>query len=515
MAGSAHAGPPPSADDDNDIFDDIFEDDGGVDQNYIPPVDEPDEPDGHVGPAYPCDKPIAIFPATEIGNADRLIYYHGHDLRYCYPWKQWLVWQGTHWQENRNGEIDRRMEDVTRKILLEAAMEEDEDKRKAKAGWALTSMSNKVIKNSIERARSKAPIIPEQLDTSLFLLNCRNGTLNLQSGKLLPHNRGHLITKMIPVDYDANATCPLWRQSIGRIFGGSEELIAFMQRAIGYTLTGDIREQMIFILHGNGANGKSTLLDTIGALMSDYGQQTPADTLMMKRDRGIPNDIARMRGARFISAVETEEGRRLSEVLVKQLTGGDLITARFLNQEFFEFKPTHKIFLATNHLPRVKGTDHAIWRRLPLIPFDVQFWNPDKDESGPPELKADKTLPAKLLEELPGILNWALEGCLSWQKTGIGWPAAVRQASNAYRADMDTLNTFLTEMCEEDKDARIPMKPLYAAYKKWCHDNGEPEASQKSFGKSLEERGYKAVSGTGNVAMRCGIVLADQQRMEM
>jgi putative DNA primase/helicase len=248
---------------------------------------------------------------------------------------------------------------------------------------------------------------------------------------------------------------------------------------VGYSLTGDTREQVLFLLHGSGANGKSTFLEVIQALLGEYALQTPAETLVQKQGEGIPNDVARLKGARFVAASETEEGKRLAEGMVKKMTGGDVLTARFLHQEYFEFKPEFKLFLATNHKPLIRGTDHAIWRRIRLIPFQVQI----------PDAEKDKALPEKLKAERSGILTWALEGCRSWQQEGLSTPAEVLQATEAYRDEMDILKDFLESCCIEKAEAEAKVSDLYAAYVAWCEANGERPLTQRAFGMKLSERG--------------------------
>ncbi len=262
--------------------------------------------------------------------------------------------------------------------------------------------------------------------------------------------------------------------------GGDQELIKFLQEAVGYALTGDIREQVIFIFYGTGANGKSTFLVTIHSLLGDYAQQTPTETLLIKRGNGIPNDVARLKGARFVNAAESENGKQLAEALVKQLTGGDKISARFLYGEFFEFDVTFKLFLAVNHKPTVRGNDHAIWRRIRLIPFNVTI----------PSEKQDKNLTKKLKAELPGILRWAVEGCLLWQKKGLEVPDQVKAATGEYRAEMDIIGDFIADCCKVAPKTKTPFKALYERYKDWCQKNQEEPIGKKDFGRCLTERGF-------------------------
>ena len=333
-----------------------------------------------------------------------------------------------------------------------------------------------------------------------MLLNCPNGTLDLQTGRLLKHDRADLLTKRIEVKYDSNAECPRWLAFLNRIMDGDQELILFLQRAVGYTLTGGVAEQCLFFMLGTGRNGKSTFIETLLALLGDYGQKAPTEMLMFKGNGGgIPNDLARLPGARLVVAAEVEQGRRLAESTVKDLTGGDTITARFLRQEFFDFTPTHKVWMYGNHKPVIKGTDEGIWRRIHLIPFAVQI----------PVSEQDPNLKAKLAEELPGILAWAVRGCLDWQKHGLSVPESVKEATADYRAEMDVVSAFIEECCTTGQNHYAKWKELYAAYTDWCNVNGERAESGKRFGNTLTERGYKADNGTGNVAIRWGLGLKE------
>jgi putative DNA primase/helicase len=257
---------------------------------------------------------------------------------------------------------------------------------------------------------------------------------------------------------------------------------------VGYALTGDCREQCLFLAHGNGSNGKSTCLETLQALLEDYAQSTPSASLLAKdRQDGIPNDIARLRGARLVTAVEIGEGKRLDEELVKRLTGQDTLTARFLHGEFFDFRAEFKLFVACNHLPKIRNVDHAIWRRIKRIPFSVTI--PDKAQ--------DKELPAKLKAEFAGILRWAVEGCLAWQREGLGIPEEVQAATKDYRASMDVIGRFLEECCMVSPQVRAKASDLYDAYKKWCEASGEYVVTLTTFGTRLEDEGFTKLRSGG------------------
>ncbi len=431
---------------------------------------------------------LGLFNLTDLGNSERLINQHGADLRYCYAWNKWLVWNGKQWKADARGEIKKRAKQTVRAIFAEAAAIEDDSQRREVGVWAQKSESAAKIAAMIELAPSALPVLPEELDADPWIFNCKNGTVNLKTGVLQPHERRDLLTKCSDVDYDASATCPVFLAFLDRIMDGRTNLIQFIQLAIGYSLTGDTREQVMFILHGAGANGKSTLLNILALFLGDYALQTDTDTLMAKKnDAGINNDLARMKGARLVAGVETEENKRLAEVKIKQLTGGDTITARFLFQEFFEFKPQFKLFLATNHRPEIRGTDHAIWRRIRLIPFDVTF-APDEQ---------DKGLLDKMKAELPGILAWAVKGCLKWQSEGLGLPDEVKEATESYREEMDVLAAFLSECCTVHAQAQVTAQELFAAYLKWCQENNEEPLKQTALGRRLSEQQFISTKGTG------------------
>jgi putative DNA primase/helicase len=261
---------------------------------------------------------------------------------------------------------------------------------------------------------------------------------------------------------------------------------SFVQRAAGYSLTGDTSEQVLFICYGGGANGKTTYQEAKAAALGDYAMRAPTEMLLAKRPGGIPNDVARLKGSRFVAASETEDGRRLAESMVKDLTGQDTITARFMRGEFFDFAPTHKLWLSTNHKPTIVGTDTAIWRRIRLIPWTVTI----------PPAEQDKRLLARLRrDELPGILAWMVRGCLAWQREGLHDPDEVLRATSDYRREMDVLAGFLSDCCEEDPNHWDYARDLYASYKRWCDENGERAEAQRKFGGRLGERGFSRDRG--------------------
>jgi len=438
---------------------------------------------------------------TELGNADRLIQAHGADLRYSPERKQWLVWDGRRWAWDILGESSAMMKNVVRQMIT-TAVEQDESVESAELlKWALSSAREPNMRHSITLAQTHLgiPFLLSDLDRDPWSLNCHNGTINLRTGELGLHDRTQLISKLSGTEYNPEAECPLWGQFLNRIMGGKEELISFLQRAVGYALTGDISEQVWFLLYGTGANGKSTFLEVLKALLGDYSQATDSNTFLTQKGNGVRNDIARLRGARLVTAVEIESNRRLAEVLVKQLTGGDTITARFLYSEHFEFKFQGTLFLAANHRPIIQGTDHAIWRRIQLVPFNVTI--PDREQ--------DKHQTDKLLEELPGILAWAVQGCLDWQRDGLMAPDEVTLATREYRNEQDVLGAFLAECCKIDPLSEVAHKDLYAAYTAWCDQTGERPLTSRKLVTMLDERGIEKKRQTSGerLTMRVGLGL--------
>jgi putative DNA primase/helicase len=360
--------------------------------------------------------------------------------------------------------------------------------------WALQSEDARKLNAMIALATSEPtiPVLPEHLDRDPFLLNVQNGTIDLRTGKLREHRREDLLTKIAPVTYDEGATCPLWRRFLDQVFAGDEELIEYVQRLIGYGLTGDVREQILPIFWGKGANGKSTFIIVVMAMLGEeYAAKASRDLFMARKADSHPTQLARLFGRRIVVCTETQEGGRLDEGLVKELTGGDAITARRMREDYWQYTPTHKPILITNHKPEIKGTDKGIRRRLRLVPFNVRFWNPDDPEERakglPEELKQDKELTAKLLGELPGILNWAIEGCLSWQSDGLGLPGAVKAETSRYIAEQDRLSAFITDACATGKpDYRVRARDLYAKYTGWCKRTGEEPCSLRKFGEMID-----------------------------
>ena len=432
------------------------------------------------------DAKLARLFQTDLGNSERLVARYGRELRYCFDFGKWLCWDGVRWAIDRDGAALDKAKATARAMLAEAATLGDKEDSRKLAAWSFRSQARDRMAAMLYLAQPDVSVRPEHLDTHPWLLNVLNGTLDLRTGTLRQADRADLLTKAAPVLYDPTARCEQWLSFLDRIFAGNADLIRFVQKAAGYSLTGLDTEECFFVLHGAGQNGKSTVIETLSALLgTDYAQQATPDLLMQKKQERHPTELAVLRGARLVASVETGQGKRLNEVLIKSMTGGDRIRANFMHQDTFEFRPEFKVWLSTNHKPVITGTDLGIWRRIRMIPFAVKI--PDAERDG--AFKTRLREPAALA----GILNWALEGVLLWQREGLKPPAAVAEATQAYREEMDVLAAWLADCCIVKKVAEASAADLYRSYVQWREQNGERPETQTSFGLRLTERGFERV----------------------
>lgn len=441
------------------------------------------------------------YARTDMGNAERLVDRHGKGLGYIHSWHRYLAFDGQCWRVDDTGAVRRAAKDTVRSIYGEAAHAPDDATRKAIAKHALASESRNRIDAMTDLAKDEVSVSPKQLDADPWLLNVLNGTVDLRTGERLPHSRADLITKIAQVRYDPGAKAPVFEEFLETVLP-SEALRKFVQKAIGYSLTGDVSEQVLLFLYGTGSNGKSTLLNVVHEIAGEYAMPAAPDLLVAKRG-SHPTELAALHGVRFAPCTEVEDGARLAESLVKQLTGGDKITARRMREDFWQFSPTHKIWLAANHKPEIRGSDYAIWRRIKMVPFTVTI----------PKADQDPRLPEKLKEEMPGILDWAVRGCLEWQAEGLGEPREVTQATDSYRAESDLLAAFIDERCVVEAGATVKFSDLWGAWQDWCRESGEDSGTKMKFGKRLDEQGVEKRSGNRNVAMRAGLRLLDEGSM--
>ena len=452
-------------------------------------------------------KPSRKYGMDDVGNGELFADAYADELRYISEWKRWAYWDGKRWAVDAREAVRVRAHDLLRHVMPLVAKGIGDDDRRAKYFKHIAaSHASGRIDNMVREASAIMALSVKDLDRDPWLFNCQNGTLDCRTGTLRPHDRKDLNTKISPCSFDPTATAPTWEKFLGRIFQDASgqtrtDLVSFVQRMGGYALTASVKEQCLFVLYGSGANGKSTFINALLYAMGDYGQQAQSSLLMSSGRGGNGNgeDVARLFGVRAVMAIETREGKSFDEEKVKSLTGGDRITARYLFQNSFEFEPTHKILLATNHRPTIKGTDWGIWRRLNLIPFDATIADAEKD--------AD--LVDKLKSEGDGILAWLVAGLNAWRTMGLQAPSIVKDRVTEYRAESDLFGMFLAECCVAEKSASVTPGILYRAYQAWAERNGvDFQMTAITMGKKLKERGFEDVRRNSG-RLWLGIDLAD------
>ena len=430
------------------------------------------------------------YDMTDTGNARRLSDRFGHIIHYSYNRKKWYYWDGKVWRLDDSGEIKKLADIICEDIKREAFMEPDEKTQMELLKWANRTAGSRGKEAMIHECQhlDGIPVGMEEFDAYPDYLNCHNGIVNLKNGELIPHDSNFMMSKICNCEYDASGKKPeKWLAFLNDVTGGNKALQNYIQKSIGYSLTGSIEEQCAYFLYGVGNNGKTTFMEVISEMLGGYSSNVQPETFMVKRfsSEGAGADIARLKSSRFIMAEEPTEGVRLNEGLLKQLTGGGRVTCRFLYGDEFEYTPEFKIWIATNHKPVIRGTDVGIWRRIKLIPFEVTI----------PKEKVDKNLKYKLRAEFPQILRWAVEGCMAWKKEGLGDPDAVQQATKEYKREMDTLAGFVEECVEINYliDEKVSGTDLFKAYVQWARDNNEYEMTSKKFhseiSKKLPEKG--------------------------
>jgi putative DNA primase/helicase len=469
--------------------------------------ERPPPPDGGGGGQPPTDDPSdggVTGDYTDLRNSEHLIEWHGSVLRFIGTWQKWLAWDGARWNMDDLGRSFECAKEVSRRLMSEARDEyknacqeverakesgdasrraksrNDMDQAEAAMKHATKSQGSGRLSAMLDVSRSdpKVALHHDVLNVDPMLINVLNGTINLRTGELQPHTQEALITKLASVAYDPSAKAPTWEAFLLRVMAGNTELVSFLQRAIGYGLTGCVHEHVLFFAYGNGANGKSTFLGTVHALLGDYAVAAPRGLLFRARNERHPTELASLHGRRFVTCSEIEEGQAFDESLTKDLTGGDPITARRMREDFWTFPPTHKLWLAGNHRPVVRGDDEGIWRRMRLIPFTVTI----------PEADRDTALPEKLRAELPGLLAWAVQGCLQWVRDGLRAPTLVRDATAAYRAENDVLGQFLRERVRIDMSGMVSRAELRSTYEIWCREMGAEPVGARRLASRLRER---------------------------
>lgn len=434
----------------------------------------------------------------DTGNASRFMDHFGDLVRYSFIDKKWYFYNGSFWEVDFRGNvrnlIDLMVEDMAKEPIAAFGELTQEEAEKEFRKHIKRSRSNSGKKAIQDELKHRVPVMPEEFDRERMMLNTKNGYLDLTSGVLHEHDMSKMFSRETNAEFTDNTDAPEWHQFLTEIFDGDKELMNYIQKAVGYSLTSSTKEQVMFILHGGGRNGKSLFLETISDLLGTYANTMQATSIMVKQNTGINSDIARLKGARLVTSSEPNEGFRFDEGLIKQLTGGDKVTARKLYGEEFEFNPEFKLWLATNHKPIIRGTDDGIWRRMIVIPFNVQI----------PEHKVDKDLKYKLQREASGILNWAVDGCLKWQREGLETPGSIKESVKVYRSEMDVIEAFVEDCLVKDPDRTIPASQVYKIYKQWANDNTQYLMSSTKFGREFGNKYEKKRTKTGNMYFGVG-----------
>ena len=433
---------------------------------------------------------VKLYSFDDMGNAERFIDLFGENIRYCYTEKKWYYYNGQKWCVDNKGAIERMADrsvkamEAEMKVYAQTDADEGTDMQKAFEKQIKTSRSNKGKKAMLSESQHHVPILPNHMDQYRMALNTPSGVLNLKTGKLTEHKAEYYFTKITSVDLSSSSDCPRWLAFLDEIFDGDKDLIRYIQKALGYSLTGSTVEQCAFFLFGTGKNGKSTFLDVVRDVFGDYAANIQPETIMVRNNSGsaINSDIARLKGARLV----TSEGVRINEGLLKQLTGDDTVTARKLYSEEFEFKPEFKLWMATNHKPIIRGTDTGIWRRIHMIPFTVAI----------PDNKVDKNLAHKLKAEMTAIFKWMVDGCMLWQQEGLKMPRAVLDSVREYQHEMDVVSAFIDNCCIEG--GSVAAKTLFAAYLKWADENKEYHMSNTKFGIEIAKK-YEKIRTTQGI----------------
>ncbi len=451
------------------------------------------------------------FTLSDLGNAERFSAHLEKICQYVPELNIWRVWDGKAWIDDENLVLLKwRCSLIVRKIYGEAEMYGDQKEREAIVMHAIKSESSERIKGAISLLASQPGMCRplSNWDADPFLLNVANGTIDLRTGELREHNREDYIARILPIEYDPDAECPLWLTFLDRVTAGDTSLIEYLQRASGYSLTGDTREQIFFFLYGHGNNGKSVFTGTIRKMLGPYATRVSTDLFMIKdkASAGGPKEgLANLRNKRLVIATELEDGKKLATSLIKDLTGGETIRADRKYQHEIEFMPECKLWMAGNHKPVIKDTTLSIWRRVKLVPYTVTI----------PPVDIDKGLQAKLEQEYPGILSWAVQGCVSWFMDGWCEPSMVTDATTEYRDESDILKDYLIECCFLNSAANITLSELYKNYTEWAGQNDIQPIGKRNFTERLIEKGINKGSGNYHRTTMFGIrLLTEFEKIE-
>jgi putative DNA primase/helicase len=441
-----------------------------------------------------------IYKCTDAGNAERIADMLKGEYLYIPEMRAWLKDTGKSWEEDSANLLVQDVIKCLRQAQGEAFKIEDDDRRSRTIKWLLASESQQKIRAAISLMSSVPHMCARisQFDNDDMLLFVQNGVVDLRTGKLRERSKEDFNTKVCNVSYMPDAKSELFEKFINEIMESDHEKIKYLQKLFGYCLTGKITEEEFYQFKGSGGNGKTKLMETIQFVLGNYASTASPDVLMAKDISGIPNDIARLNGARLVVMSEPDVGKKFSDNAIKSLTGGDTCIARFLHKEYFEFKMKGKMILLTNHEIRAISADNGFWRRMVSVPFNYQV----------PDEKRDKDLQEKLYSQYAAVFAWLVDGCLLWQKEGLKQPQELIDAKKEYRENQDAVGVFLNDCCIEDSNSKIGATKLYNAYKEWCQNNGEYELNQRQFGTRLKEKGFN--NRKIKISYWFGIKLVDQ-----
>ena len=447
-----------------------------------------------------ADASSSAFARSDAGNGEHFASLCGDRVRFDHRRNRWLVWAGHWWRDDETGQVRQLAKKAARERYKGAPTITDLRERADEARFAISSENRGRIDAMLAAAQSESPISDtgDRWDADPMLLGVANGVVELHTGTLRPGEQADRITLHTDVTFVPGAPCPRWERFLAEVFDGDTELVDYIWRAVGYSLSGDVGEQCVFTCHGSGANGKSVFLGVLRDLAGNYAANAPFSTFELHSRAAIPNDLAALAGRRLVTASETNEGVRLNEARIKALSGGDPVTARFLHGEFFTFQPVAKFWLAVNHKPLVTDDSYGFWRRVRLVPFERRF-----------TLDADPALADKLRAEMPGILAWAVRGAIAWRERGLRPPTAVTAATDTYRTESDPLADFLASRCSTGEGVQVGANEAYLTYRAWAVAQGLGERdvlSVTSFGRRMGDRFKKRHSNTGNVYQGVGLV---------
>jgi putative DNA primase/helicase len=459
-------------------------------------LDQPDLADGE-----PCD-PLPDEPMTELGYARRLIAVYGNRLRFVVAWNRWLIWDGKQWAVDTDGQAQRWMKVIARTLTSAVLLHKGADDAKDLLRAAKRAESNSGVKGALTLASTEPEIAvtPDDLDADPYLLNCRNGILDLRTGELHEHEPAALLTKMAGAAHEPGAAGPTFTKFLERI-QPDPAMREYLSRLLGHALDGTVTAHILPIFYGDGANGKSTLVDAVIAALGDYADAADPDLLRARTFDAHPTGVADLHGLRLALLHESDAGHRLAEGTVKRLTGGDRLKARRMREDFWSFDPSHTFVMLTNHKPMVGGTDEGIWRRLRLVPFEVVI---------PPE-ERDEDLGRQLAEESSAVLAWLVTGYRAWRASGFAEPQQVTEATSAYRAESDLLGRFITERCLLMPSAHVGSTDLFTAYEKWCASEREDSGTPTAFGNAMKVKGFESYRSNGIRWRGIGLATEDSQ----